>query len=202
MSAQFALQMAPEVARQGLHWLRALPKAKSRASLPVVAASTVVGLILAQLLLSVAIADGAYKTEHLQAQKVQVQRDLSAVTGDLVRVQSPQYLAKNASALGMISNSNVVYLRLSDGAVLGVPVPADGRTLAGGNVENALLAGVPLVTDVPSTPAGAKPSADATSTRPATGSSQGSQGAPVGAAGSGAAGSVALQGGFPAVHTR
>jgi hypothetical protein len=73
------------------------------------------------------------------------------VSEDLNRVSSPQNLAANANALGMVSNSNPAYLRLSDGAVLGAPVPANGAagTVTGGQgnlVPNSLLAGVPLVT--------------------------------------------------------
>ena len=40
-------------------------------------------------------------------------------------MQSPQYLAANAEALGMVPNANPVYLRLSDGAVLGQPTAAE-----------------------------------------------------------------------------
>lgn len=199
MSAQLAFQSAAEVIRHGAHWLKVLPAAKSRATLPIIATAAVIVVIIMQLLMSVALADGAYETERLQTAQVQVQRDLTSVSGDLVRVQSPQYLANNATALGMISNANVVYLRLSDGAVFGVPTPADGRTLAGSNVANSLLKGVPLVTESKAAPAGVG-SADAGAAQ--TGRTQGTQGTPTTAAGQSAANSVPLQGGFPAVHTR
>ena len=63
-------------------------------------------------------------------------------------MESPQYLAVNAEALGMVPNADPVYLRLSDGAVLGEPTAAPGgaghpRPL----VPNALIDGVPLVTE-------------------------------------------------------
>ena len=63
-------------------------------------------------------------------------------------MQSPQYLAANAEALGMVPNANPVYLRLSDGAVLGEPSAADGGARSTAPlVPNALIDGVPLVTE-------------------------------------------------------
>jgi hypothetical protein len=78
-----------------------------------------------------------------------LQRSYQAATEDLNRVSSPQHLADAANALGMVSNSNPVYLRLSDGAILGTPTPAAATagTVTGGQgnlVPNSLLAGVPL----------------------------------------------------------
>ena len=50
----------------------------------------------------------------------------------------------------MITNSNSAYLRLSDGAVLGAPSSASGSQAGAASlVPNSLLAGVPLVTQVP-----------------------------------------------------
>ena len=47
----------------------------------------------------------------------------------------------------MVPNADPVYLRLSDGAVLGVPTAADGGAVASGPlVPNSLIDGVPLVT--------------------------------------------------------
>ena len=51
-------------------------------------------------------------------------------------------------ALGMVPNSAPVYLRLSDGAVLGQPTAAAGGTAASAPlVPNSLIDGVPLVTE-------------------------------------------------------
>ena len=48
----------------------------------------------------------------------------------------------------MVPNANPVYLRLSDGAVLGQPTPATGGAAASAPlVPNALIDGVPLVTE-------------------------------------------------------
>ena len=114
------------------------------------AVTGVAAIVLAQLLLSVGISQSAYEVSRLQASQVDLGRTAESVTEDLVRVSSPQSLAANAEALGMVSNSNPVYLRLSDGAVLGAPASASGSQAGTASlVPNSLLAGVPLVTDLP-----------------------------------------------------
>jgi hypothetical protein len=132
---------------------RSQRRARPRTVYAIVAIGTLFGIIVAQLLLSIGISQGAYQLSSLQDTQTQLQRSAQAASEDLNRVASPQNLAANANALGMVSNSNPVYLRLSDGAVLGAPVPASGAagTVTGGQgnlVPNSLLAGVPLATQL------------------------------------------------------
>ncbi|TFD30093.1 hypothetical protein E3T34_14075 [Cryobacterium sp. TMT1-62] len=116
------------------------------------AVTGVAAIVLAQLLLSVGISQSAYEVSRLQASQVELGRTAESVTEDLVRVSSPQSLAANAEALGMVSNSNPVYLRLSDAAVLGAPASASGSSAGTASlVPNSLLVGVPLVTELPQT---------------------------------------------------
>lgn len=203
MSAQFAVQPEAQPTTGPARWLRALPQSKSRSTLPVIATVAVVVVVVVQLIIGVVLAKGAYEIEALETSRAAELRNQTAVSEDLIRVQSPQYLANNAAALGMLSNSNAVYLRLSDGAVLGTPSPASGATLAGTNVPNSLLAGVPLVTQQ-NTAAATAPVA--TPTTPATadaaaGNTPGTPTTPGAAAGQSTSGSVALQGGIPALQT-
>ncbi|WP_374010259.1 hypothetical protein [Leifsonia sp. LS-T14] len=130
---------------------RSQRRARPRALYAAISVGTLLCVVVAQLLLSIGISQGAYQLNSLQAEQTQLQRSYQAVSEDLNRVSSPQNLAANANALGMVSNSSPAYLRLSDGAVLGAPLPANGAagTVTGtqGNlVPNSLLAGVPLVT--------------------------------------------------------
>ena len=120
-------------------------------------AVTCVGaIIVAQLLLSVGISQGAYEISALRASQVELGRTADSVSEDLIRVSSPQSLAANAEALGMVSNSNAAILRLSDGAVLGAPASATGSQAGAASlVPNSLLAGVPLVTQEATGGAGA-----------------------------------------------
>lgn len=126
-------------------------KARPRTLYAMIAIGTLLTIIVAQLLLSIVVSQGAYQIESLQGEQTGLQRSYQSGTEDLSRISSPQSLAANATALGMVSNPNLVYLRLSDGAVLGspAPAPASGITATGatgGLVPNSLLAGVPLVT--------------------------------------------------------
>lgn len=129
---------------------RSQRRARPRALYAVIAVGALLVIVVAQLLLSIAISQGAYTLNGLQTRQTSLQRSLQAASEDLTRVSSPQNLAANANALGMVSNSNPAYLRLSDGAVLGAPIAASGAagTVTGGQgnlVPNALLAGVGVI---------------------------------------------------------
>jgi hypothetical protein len=118
----------------------------------VYAAVTVAGLfaiLIAQLLLSIAVSDGAYRIAALQGVQRELSRDQQTLTEQLHVLQSPQHLAANAQALGMVANTSTAFLRLADGAVLGTAVAA---TSSGGSVigaDGALLVPDALLKDVP-----------------------------------------------------
>jgi len=119
-----------------------------------VTAGVMFGVMVAQMLLSVATESGAYEIAHLQSANKEATRSFQQMTQEIDRLASPQHLALNAEALGMMSNNTPAYIRLSDGAVLGAPTSGDGfRNLVAGNggslVPNSLLADVPIVTAAP-----------------------------------------------------
>jgi hypothetical protein len=129
---------------------RSQRRARPRTLYAITAVSALLVIVVAQLLLSIGVSQGAYQLSSLQTEQTTLQRSYQAASEDLNRLTSPQNLAANANALGMVSNSNPAYLRLSDGAVLGAPVAANGAagTVTGGQgnlVPNAQLNGVPLV---------------------------------------------------------
>lgn len=135
-------------------------KARPRLAYGLTAVIGIVAIIAAQLILSVLISQGAYDIAQLQSDQKDLGRDAQIVVEDLDRVKSPQFLASNAQALGMVTNANPAYLRLSDGAVLGQPFGEQGVGVSGASalVPNSLLGGVPLVTDqVPDAAAGGGP---------------------------------------------
>ncbi|WP_348788074.1 hypothetical protein [Leifsonia sp. NPDC080035] len=145
---------------------RSQRRARPRTLYAVVAISALLVIVVAQLLLSIAVSQGAYQLSSLQSKQTELQRSYQAASEDLNRLTSPQNLAANANALGMVSNSNPAYLRLSDGAVLGAPIAASGAagTVTGGQgnlVPNSQLAGVPLVTKAGAAATGGQKAADA-----------------------------------------
>ena len=128
-------------------------KARPRIIYAFTAVTGIVVIIFAQLLVSVGISQGAFEISTLQKSQVELGRTADSLNENLVRVSAPQ-------ALAMVSNSNPVYLRLSDNAVLGVPSPAAGTTVkAAALVPNSLLTGMPLVTQLPVAGAVAAPPA-------------------------------------------
>ncbi|MBX3093187.1 MAG: hypothetical protein KF680_01385 [Cryobacterium sp.] len=129
---------------------RAQRRARPRLLYALVTVGGLFAVLIAQLLLSIAVSDGAYQIASLQQQQRELQRDAETLTEAIQVLQSPQHLAVNAVALGMVSNSSTAYLRLSDGAVLGsaVAATAGDRIVIGHDnstlVSNSLLTGVPL----------------------------------------------------------
>jgi hypothetical protein len=174
---------------------RSQRRARPRTLYAITAVSSLLVIVVAQLLLSIGVSQGAYQLSSLQTQQTQLQRSYQAASEDLNRLTSPQNLAANANALGMVSNSNPAYLRLSDGAVLGAPLAATGAagTVTGGQgnlVPNSQLNGVPLVAAPGQTVTGGPAAA-------AAGAQAGSSATPGAASTPPAKPSVPLQGALP-----
>ncbi len=130
---------------------RAQRRARPRV-LPAVLTVTGIGVILlAQLLLSIVLADGAYRIADLQGQQRDLQRQEQALTEQLEVLSSTQNLIANAEHLGMIASGNPVFLDLSTGGVSGNPTAAGGSLTgsSGNQIGNSLLAGSTLVDPAP-----------------------------------------------------
>ena len=143
---------APIPERRGFRLVSPAPsrRARPRIFYALTAVAGIAAIIVAQLLLSVGISQGAYEISSLQSSQAELGRTAASLNEDLVRVSSPQSLAANAEGLGMVSNSNPVYLRLSNGAVLGAPASASGSQAGAASlVPNALLTGSTLLTQLP-----------------------------------------------------
>ena len=141
---------APRRAPQTPRRLRPAPeraaRAKPRLGYAIIALGGVVVIVVAQLLLSIAVTQGAYEIDRYQMQQAALALEEQKLSEDLDRLESPQYLAMNAESLGMVPNADPVYLRLSDGAVLGAPTAAGGAAASGPLVPNLLITDVPLIT--------------------------------------------------------
>lgn len=123
---------------------RAQRRSRPRSFYAVVAVTSVFALLLAQLLLSILLSDGAYQISALQSEQKQLARTEQALDEQLDLLASPQSLAIKAEGMGMVLGTNApVFLRLSDGVVSGYPTPAAGVAGAIGSdgslVANALL---------------------------------------------------------------
>ena len=126
---------------------RSQRKARPRLAYALVTMAALFAIFIAQLLLSIALSDGAYQISSLQSAQKELLRTEQALTEQLGLLGSTQHLAANAVALGMVPSSNPAFLRLSDGAVLGAPgaVEQSGCAPSCSLIANSLLDGVPIV---------------------------------------------------------
>ncbi|MFC4244811.1 hypothetical protein ACFOYW_15665 [Gryllotalpicola reticulitermitis] len=147
-----------------------------------IAVGALVMIVVAQLGLSIGVSNGAYRLSALQQQQKQIARNYQASSEAVDKLSSPQNLAANATALGMVANGSPVYLRLSNGKVIGSPAAATGSaaktsgTTVQPLVPNALLTDLPLVTSKGATPSQVatdavtpKPASQQTGSKPVTG---------------------------------
>jgi len=124
------------------------------------------------------IADGAYQITGLQSAKHDAVLQQHALSEQLDLLASPQHLAANAEALGMVASGSALYLDAKTGAVTGNGTAAGGSMLGSGDqVGNALLTGTAVVT--PSSTG----SGSTTTTTDASGDPQSSTDAGTGGAG-------------------
>lgn len=125
----------------------AATRAQRRARPKLVYALVVVGgigvILLAQLLLSIVVAGGAYRISSLQLQQRDYSRQQAALNEKLDVLGSTQNVAAKAEGLGMVPSGSPVFLDATTGAVTGTASPAGGSLIgASGNlVGNSLLAG-------------------------------------------------------------
>jgi hypothetical protein len=101
----------------------AAPRVSPRARPKVLAVSVVLGgatcVVVAQLLLSIATANGAYRLAALQAQSDVLTHRQQVASEALLAEAAPQRLAARAKALGMVPDDSPSYLDATTGKVLG-----------------------------------------------------------------------------------
>ncbi|MBN9215952.1 MAG: hypothetical protein ABS62_05210 [Microbacterium sp. SCN 70-200] len=135
--------------------LRALerPAARRRPRLlyGIVAVAGAVLIGAAQMGLSILTTQSSYELAQLTSQQRSLDYQKRMLTDSIAGLSSPQYLAANASALGMVTGQTPTYLRLSDSAIIGTAAGSNGASavnaLSQAAVANALVAGVPLASD-------------------------------------------------------
>ncbi len=117
-------------------------RARPRVYAALVAIAGIGAILLAQLLMSLVLAEGAYRIASLQAEKRDLSRETNAASETLEQLSSTQSLMANAAALGMVSSGNPVFLDVATGQALGTASAPSGQLVGtGGNlIGNALLA--------------------------------------------------------------
>jgi hypothetical protein len=121
--------------------------ARPRLAYALIATAALFVLLLTQLGLSIALSRGAYQISSLQSQQTALSLTQQKYSEKLGVLSSPQNIANNATALGMVRNQNPVYLDLSTERVYGTPTPAASDAATSANlIDNSLLKGIPVVT--------------------------------------------------------
>ena len=126
---------------------RAQRRARPRVAYAIVSIAALGLLLLAQLGISMGLSQGAYTLSSLKTEQTGLTRTQASLSEGLKVLESPQNLARNAQALGMIANSTPVYLDPKTGTVYGTPTPATPEEATGNTanqVPNSLLGDVPL----------------------------------------------------------
>lgn len=135
-----------------LHALeRPIPRRRPRLRYGVVAVAGALLIGAAQMGLSILTTQSSYDLSTLSAQQRDLDYQKQILTDSIAGLSSPQYLAANAAALGMVIGQPPTFLRLSDNAVIGTAAGTNGASavnaLSQAAVANALVAGMPLVND-------------------------------------------------------
>ncbi|EFQ84342.1 hypothetical protein HMPREF0063_11058, partial [Aeromicrobium marinum DSM 15272] len=115
--------------------LRVVAPARSRARqapfVAVVAALLSAGLV-GLIVTNTALQDQSFRLAELSGQAADLRIQQQQLQRDAERRSGPSAVAAAALRLGMVPNANPVFLRPSDGAVIGVPQPAEGNTNVAG----------------------------------------------------------------------
>jgi len=144
---------SPRTTEQPDRHLRPLERPRRRrprVAYALIALAGALAIGAAQMGLSLATTESSYRISALTQEKNQLTWQKQELDDRIAGLSSPQYLAANAAALGMVINQSPTYLRLSDGKILGAGKAATASSaidpLGKNAVGNALVGDTPLVT--------------------------------------------------------
>lgn len=130
---------------------RPRPAKRPRLVYGIVAVAGAVLIAATQMGLSILTTQSSYELADLTSKQRSLTYEKQMLTDSLAGLSSPQYLAANAAALGMVTGQAPTYLRLSDHAIIGTNAGVGSgsavHALTQAAVANALVSGVPLVGD-------------------------------------------------------
>ena len=92
---------------------------RPRLAYGIVAVLGAAAIVAAQMVVSILTTQDTYAISALTSQQRQLTWDRQILYDEVAGLSSPQYLAANASALGMVISEAPTFLRLSDGALVG-----------------------------------------------------------------------------------
>lgn len=90
----------------------------------VLVAGLLVSGLIGLLLLNLSMQKGAFELAGIQQQTADLRTSEQALAYDTQRLESTSSLWRRAADLGMVLNTTPVFLDLTDGSIIGDPVPA------------------------------------------------------------------------------
>lgn len=133
-------------------------------------AGAIVGIaMLAQLVLTIVISQGAYEAESLEGERLQLERESTALEEQLSTVESPQNLTAQATALGMQPSSQMQAIDPVTGQVIevgGAARATPNPALVGNEALTPTQPNAANPNVVPAAPVANGVSADGTATAP------------------------------------
>lgn len=110
----------------------------------IISACLIVGIFAAQLALSILVSEGAYESGALRVEQRDLARVERVLSQNLDKLASPQNLAENALALGMVQNVAPATMKLSDGTIQGA-LDSATREASENLVPNSQLDSMPML---------------------------------------------------------
>lgn len=142
-------RLAPDLTPRHIEVISSRSQRRARPKV-VYAIVAVVGLFLilvAQLLLSIVLSGGAYKIAALQSTQKELSRDQQSLTESIQVLSSPQNLATQANALGMVVNSSDSgWLDISGNGSTVLKSPTAAASASSVSTSGASLIGNALIT--------------------------------------------------------
>ena len=108
--------------------MKGLAQTRARGPLVMIIALGLLAISVMHLLLTIATSQSVYELSDLKREKRELDTTSQILAEEVASLSSQQNLLNSAAKLGMVSNSNPVFLRLDDQKVLGKPKPALGST--------------------------------------------------------------------------
>lgn len=131
MSAAALRQQAPQRAPRPaplaprLRLVRPPQQVRTRVPFVLTCMGILIAALLTALLLNTSMAQAAFETTAAQRQLAQLVQDNEDLQAQLDEKSSPEQLAAQARALGMVPATGTGWIRLSDQTVSAAPAPAD-----------------------------------------------------------------------------
>lgn len=118
----------------------AFRRTKSSGPIVMILVAGFLGISMLHLLLTIATSQSVYELSDLKKEKRELDTTSQILSEEVSSLSSHQNLLNTATKMGMVTNSNPVFLRLDDQKVLGKPRPASNASSKSRNlVANSAL---------------------------------------------------------------